>query len=460
MKKITLLTLLMLPLVGLAQVTNSTFDSDINGWVDNNATSSWSSTEGDAAPGSITFTTGGNNNGRINTSPNVGPDDGPGDYVLTFSVKGTMGTTVRGAIFQGGATNGIDIDLAADDTWETYTHTFTGITTDNMNVRVFGRTPNSTYFVDDVTFTIVPCTGFTILPETDGGGTNVITAPSACYLTGDSVEFTATPACANFTFNEWVVNGAPAGNMNPLNYTVGSADATVTATFTPVSPAPDLNFDTTAELSNWSGNSSATATAANDDLTVSISGVVPKITYNCAIAPTSWNINSVKIGYDNQSPNTVLRFKHPKFSGGDNYIDETITANGTGVVEIPLTNPDWVDNMDLIEILFRNAGNTDASNGDIIIDYIEFFNNPLLSVDEFSTTNVSIFPNPATDVLTINSDREIINISVYDITGKKVISNDNLTNNTLNVSALNTGVYLLNLTDSNKNSVTKKLVIK
>ena len=51
-----------------------------------------------------------------------------------------------------------------------------------------------------------------------------------------------------------------------------------------------------------------------------------------------------------------------------------------------------------------------------------------------------------------------ISVSVYDILGKQVI-NQTLTNNRVDVSALNAGLYILKISQ-NDASVTKKLVIK
>jgi hypothetical protein len=51
-----------------------------------------------------------------------------------------------------------------------------------------------------------------------------------------------------------------------------------------------------------------------------------------------------------------------------------------------------------------------------------------------------------------------MNVKVFDILGKQV-KNEILSNNTLNVSNLNTGVYIVKITQNNA-SITKKLVIR
>ena len=83
-----------------------------------------------------------------------------------------------------------------------------------------------------------------------------------------------------------------------------------------------------------------------------------------------------------------------------------------------------------------------------------------LSTDEFTSTGFNIYPNPVTSgVVNITStSNEVIDVTVYDILGKQVL-NSKVENNTLNISSLNSGIYILNI-NQNGNTSTKKLVIK
>ena len=83
-----------------------------------------------------------------------------------------------------------------------------------------------------------------------------------------------------------------------------------------------------------------------------------------------------------------------------------------------------------------------------------------LSVNSFDTTNFSIFPNPTnTGFVNITTTTNApVNVVVFDILGKEVISKT-IHNNTLNVSNLNAGIYILKL-NQNEATVSKKLVIK
>ncbi|WAC01304.1 T9SS type A sorting domain-containing protein [Lacinutrix neustonica] len=73
--------------------------------------------------------------------------------------------------------------------------------------------------------------------------------------------------------------------------------------------------------------------------------------------------------------------------------------------------------------------------------------------------NFSIYPNPTnTGYIEITTaSNEAINILVFDILGKQVLNKT--INNRLDVSKLNTGLYILKL-NQNGATVTKKLVIK
>jgi len=96
----------------------------------------------------------------------------------------------------------------------------------------------------------------------------------------------------------------------------------------------------------------------------------------------------------------------------------------------------------------------------ILPRYFSDIQNATLSVDSFEKTKFSIYPNPTnTGFATINTaSNEIISVSVFDILGKQVL-NTKLNNNTLDVSTLKAGVYILNITQNNITS-TKKLVVK
>lgn len=83
----------------------------------------------------------------------------------------------------------------------------------------------------------------------------------------------------------------------------------------------------------------------------------------------------------------------------------------------------------------------------------------VLGVNDLALSQVSIYPNPATDVLNINvpSSIELAGVTVYDVLGKKV--NTEVSNDQVNVSGLSRGVYVVNVI-TNAGTLTEKLIIE
>ncbi|MFL0353471.1 T9SS type A sorting domain-containing protein [Xanthomarina sp. GH4-25] len=83
-----------------------------------------------------------------------------------------------------------------------------------------------------------------------------------------------------------------------------------------------------------------------------------------------------------------------------------------------------------------------------------------LSTSSFELNEFSVYPNPtSTGFVNISSKtNDTIQVSVFDILGKQVLTNT-LNNNRLNVSTLTTGVYIMKISQ-NGNSITKKLVVR
>ena len=106
-------------------------------------------------------------------------------------------------------------------------------------------------------------------------------------------------------------------------------------------------------------------------------------------------------------------------------------------------------------LMLYNGGNGDGFASNILTSALT-----LDVVDHLVKLNVLLYPNPANHIVTIkpNDGVTITSIEMFDISGKKI--NIRLSDsNTLNVSNLSNGVYLLNII-SKTGSVTKKLIVK
>jgi len=124
---------------------------------------------------------------------------------------------------------------------------------------------------------------------------------------------------------------------------------------------------------------------------------------------------------------------------GSTPIGESLQLTGSGEVYTDFT---W-------------TGPTTASLGDLNAGQT-----PTLSVKNIEVLSFSVYPNPTnTGFVNIKTtSNEAVKVSVFNILGKQVI-NQELTNETLDVSNLNSGVYLVKLSQ-NGASTTKKLVIE
>lgn len=82
-----------------------------------------------------------------------------------------------------------------------------------------------------------------------------------------------------------------------------------------------------------------------------------------------------------------------------------------------------------------------------------------LNVDEVTTTALSLYPNPATDIITVSSNAPLNDAAykVFTIDGKQVM-NGRLLNKRLNVTTLSAGTYILRI--ENNNSVINEQFIK
>lgn len=99
--------------------------------------------------------------------------------------------------------------------------------------------------------------------------------------------------------------------------------------------------------------------------------------------------------------------------------------------------------------------------GSAFIDNIAINNEASLSTAEGKLTKtkdaIKLYPNPATDLLTIDSKEKIQNVSIYDMGGRKV--NADLNDDKVNVKNLNSGNYIINI-ETKEGRTTEKFIKK
>jgi hypothetical protein len=81
---------------------------------------------------------------------------------------------------------------------------------------------------------------------------------------------------------------------------------------------------------------------------------------------------------------------------------------------------------------------------------------PTASVDDQNQLGISIYPNPTSSIITLNSDKEY-DIEVYDMAGNKVMA---LTGNTIDMSHLSSATYIVKALDKVENEEVSYKVVK
>ena len=76
--------------------------------------------------------------------------------------------------------------------------------------------------------------------------------------------------------------------------------------------------------------------------------------------------------------------------------------------------------------------------------------------------HVKIFPNPTSDILYITSDSDVMvdNIKIYNVEGKCVLELRQYSNQPINVSDLNKGIYFITGQQEGKLLFTNKFIVK
>lgn len=107
-------------------------------------------------------------------------------------------------------------------------------------------------------------------------------------------------------------------------------------------------------------------------------------------------------------------------------------------------------NIDLINILHNNYG------GDAYYDNFKINDKDLATYEATASKALTVYPNPAKDVVTIASDEKITAYSIYNIVGQKVKSGTST--ESIDIKSLSTGNYILQAKTENGKTLSTKLI--
>lgn len=107
---------------------------------------------------------------------------------------------------------------------------------------------------------------------------------------------------------------------------------------------------------------------------------------------------------------------------------------------------------------YSNDGDLTENAGDADIWFLKF-NFTDLGLNQISKNSLHIYPNPVRDILNIQSDENLKQIEIYDLTGKLIqtykVSDKSIQ---LNLEQLNKGIYVVKIIS--KSSIVSKKIIK
>ena len=142
---------------------------------------------------------------------------------------------------------------------------------------------------------------------------------------------------------------------------------------------------------------------------------------------------------------------------GNNTASYTIMAANTW--EQVTFNKTVDDSFNQIQYRLKVRSQSNAVMGDIVEfdDVSASFTYATLSTTRFeNTVAFTMYPNPTKNMFTIDSKEQIATIEIYNIAGQKVKEVTNTTQVATN--DLQSGMYLVRLTNSQGNSAMKKLL--
>lgn len=104
----------------------------------------------------------------------------------------------------------------------------------------------------------------------------------------------------------------------------------------------------------------------------------------------------------------------------------------------------------------------DANNNNAKIDSVDIkWNTGFLSVEESKKTEVSVYPNPVQNTLTVNTGNSSGILNMYDALGQLVMSTEVTGVSKISVANLNNGVYFYSFKSTSGNATeAKRLVVR
>jgi len=265
----------------------------------------------------------------------------------------------------------------------------------------------------------------------------------------------------NLTSNTYTISGLTLST--PYNVSVvavcgGNPGAATEITFTTKGLeycAAGSNNATLERISNVTFaniNRNSTGTAGYEDFTATVGDVTPGQTYNFSASHTgnTYSSDQVLVWIDLNKDGDF------DDAGERVLVTPTKVSPWTGSITIPTTATAGQTRMrvrlhDSSSSYTPNSTPCGNSGYGQVEDYT--LNIGQLAVSDVKKNNISVYPNPATDVINISNVSSKTKFEIYSISGQLV--NQGTTDGKVNVSKLGKGVYILSLESNGEKSQTK-----
>ena len=109
------------------------------------------------------------------------------------------------------------------------------------------------------------------------------------------------------------------------------------------------------------------------------------------------------------------------------------------------------------------SGTVDVFNNVSVNQTLEITEGQTLSSEVYSLDQITVFPNPADDYITVKSNHNLDDaiISMFDLNGRRVLNYKNESDDgIINVSGLSAGEYILRIITSDQDIYSKKIIKK
>ena len=234
----------------------------------------------------------------------------------------------------------------------------------------------------------------------------------------------------------------------------------------PSSPRNDFSFNDTADAEGFSGANGVTLSqpvAGEINLEITDASEYPKFEQSGIYSVDADAFKGVEITLINNSPKNRLSFVSP--SGSSEFVSKEMNANDPNPQTIKLdlklaANWTGVQKNWWLQLIENPGDGAIASAASIQIQQILFVDEVLSTVDiQKENLGISIYPNPVINSFIILSPLKIEKVEIFNVLGQKS-SVHNVKSNTVDISTLSKGIYILKVYQENAKVATKKIIKK